>query len=217
MREQLSTIFQANMADIGIKVNLDLIPASVWFADDGPLFTRTYQVGEFAWVSTADPSSVSIYGGINIYRTADGEFLTADNILAATPDFLTGTSLSEDDFRFGRPTEEDLPEGTSLFYAEQIPQAVDQLEGSNNLAWCNNDATQALFNGDNVIAPEDRLPFFLEAQRLFAEDVPSVPLFQRVEVEAYSTNLCGPARGPSNYASWNTETWTFVADGAACP
>ena len=36
MREQLSTLFQSNMADIGIKVNLDLLPASVWFGDDGP-------------------------------------------------------------------------------------------------------------------------------------------------------------------------------------
>jgi peptide/nickel transport system substrate-binding protein len=217
MREQLSTILQSNMADIGMKVNLDLIPASVWFADDGPLFARTYQLGEFAWVSTADPSSISIYGGENIYRTADGEFLTADNILAANPDFLTGTSLTAEDLRFGRPTDEELPEGNSLYYAEQIPQAGDSLEGSNDLGWCNNDATQALFNGDNVIAPEDRLPFFLEAQKLFAEDVPSVPLFQRVEVEAYSPSLCGPARGPSNYASWNVETWTFAADGASCP
>jgi ABC-type transport system substrate-binding protein len=166
---------------------------------------------------------------MNVYGTADGKFLTADNILAEDPTFLDGTGIDPFDFRFGRAVEEApdaslhqflasaLPEGTSLFYAEQISSDYDQLEGSNDLGWCSSDATQALFDGDNVIAPEDRLPFFLEAQRIFAEEVPSLPLFQRIEVEAYSPSLCGPNRGPANLASWNVETWTFAADGASCP
>ena len=93
--------------------------------------------------------------------------------------------------------------------AEQIPDDYDDYEGGNNLGWCNEAATQALFDGDNVIDPADRLPFFLEAQRLFNEDVPSVPLFQRVNVSAFSVDLCGPDLGPGNTETWNVETWTF--------
>lgn len=57
MREQMTQIFQQNMKDIGIKVNLEYMPASVWFADgpDGPLFGRRFDLGEFAWLTGVEP------------------------------------------------------------------------------------------------------------------------------------------------------------------
>ncbi len=217
MREQLSTLFQSNMADIGIKVNLDLIPASVWFGDDGPLNQRTFQIGEFAWVSDPDPAAFFLYGGTNIYKTPDGEFVNAVDLWARDEATLSAAGLTYDLFAFGRPTEDQLPEGYELSRPEQIPSPEDNLEGGNYIGWCDPAATQAAFDGENLIEPQERLPYYLELQRIFAEQVPSVPLFQRVEVEAYVNGLCGPAKGPSNYASWNVETWTFVAPGEECP
>lgn len=210
MREQISQLFQADMADIGLMVNLDLLPASVWFASDGPLFARTYQVGEFAWVAQPDPTSVFTYLGQNVYKTPEGEFLVAGTILGQNPDVLAGTGLTEEDFYFGRPTEEDLPEGYTLSQPEQIPHEGDNYEGGNNLSWCDNEADQLIFDADNVIDPSDRLPFFLEHQMVFAEQVPSLPLFQRVNIDAYATNLCGVALGPANTQTWNVETWYFA-------
>ena len=182
MREQLSTIFQSNMADIGLQVNLDLLPASVWFANDGPLFTRTYQIGEFAWVSDPDPDNWFLYGGANIYRTPDGEFINGVDLWDAAEEELSGAGLSRDQFIWGRPTEEDLPEGYSLTQTEQIPHVEDDYEGGNNLTWCNAAATQASFDGANVIDPEDRLPFYLDFQTTFNEDPAqpaAVPAFER--------------------------------------
>ncbi len=213
MREQLSTLFQSNMADIGIKVNLDLLPASVWFGDDGPLNQRTFQIGEFAWVSDPDPGALFLYAGENVYRTPDGEFLVAETIWDQDQETLEAAGLDYETFAFGRPTEEELPEGYSLAYPEQIPSPEDDYEGGNYLGWCDAAATQAAFDGENRIEPEERLPYYLELQRIFADQMPSVPLFQRVEVEAYSPNLCGVARGPANYASWNVETWYFDPTG----
>jgi peptide/nickel transport system substrate-binding protein len=231
MREQMFAIFQSNMADIGLQINNAFVPASVWFADDGPLYHRTYQIGEFAWVAGADPSYLATYGGINIYQVPEGvassptgNFVTADQVLAANPDILTDLGVDEMTFKWGTKGDASdntartidgslFPEGYDLIYAAPIPTSWNNYTGSNNPAWCNEAATQALWDGDNVLDPKDRLPYFLTAQKLFADDVPVVPLFQRVEVEASVVDLCGPARGPSNYVAWNVETWFFQEGG----
>jgi peptide/nickel transport system substrate-binding protein len=216
MRQQIMAIFQSNMADIGISVVLDPLPAATWFGDDGPLNTRKYQIGEFAWVSTADPANGSLHTGENIYQTPDSDFLVASTVLEQNPGLLDGSSVTEFDFRHRRPAAEDLPEGYVLFYPEQIQSSEDNWEGQNNMGWCNPAASQASFDGGNELTNEARLPYYLEFQRLFAEDMPSLPLFQRVEVEAYVNGLCGPDRGPGNLASWNVETWVLYSDGGAC-
>jgi ABC-type transport system substrate-binding protein len=231
------------MADIGIKINLELLPASVWFADDGPMTTRKYQIGEFAWVASPDPSNLTIYGGMNIYSTPDGTFKVAQTILDENQGFLDGTGIDEFAFKFGRavavtaddPATADvdetatpdpakfqfdpanLPEGYSFTYPEQIQSDYDNYEGQNNLGWCDVRATQLQWDGQNVLTEAERLPHYLEFQALFLEQMPQLPLFQRVEVEAYATTLCGPDRGPGNLASWNIETWFFAADGESCP
>jgi ABC-type transport system substrate-binding protein len=219
MREQLSTVFQANMADIGIKMNLDLVPAAVWFGDDGPLNQRTFQIGEFAWVSDPDPTAWFTYSGMNIIRTPEGTFVAAETLWAEREEELSASGMTYELMAFGRPTADQFPEGYSVAQNEQVPNPEDNLEGGNYGGFCDAAATQALFNGDNEIEPEARLPYFLEFQTIFAEQVPVLPLFQRVEVHAWTTGLCGPAMGPSNSSivTWNIETWSFVGEGAECP
>lgn len=65
MRQQMTQIFQANMLDCGISVELFYIAASEWFADgpDGPLFGRRFDLGEFAWISAVQPAC-------NLYLTS---------------------------------------------------------------------------------------------------------------------------------------------------
>lgn len=57
MREETTLLFQQNMTDIGMKVNLEYLPADVFFADgpDGPLFGRRFDLGEFAWLTGVQP------------------------------------------------------------------------------------------------------------------------------------------------------------------
>jgi len=214
MRDQLSTLFQANMADIGLKINLDLLPSSVWFGDDGPLTQRTYQIGEYAWVSDPDPAAWFLYGGMNVYRTPDGTFLNAMDAWDADTATLEAAGLDFETFAWGRPTADQLPEGYEFRRPEQIPHAADSLEGGNNLAWCNKEATQAAFEGENLIDPVERTPIYLELQRIFSDDLPSLILFQRLNVQAYGLTLCGPDSGPANNVAWNVETWYFDPTGA---
>lgn len=63
LREQVTQIFQANMKEIGVEVKLEYLPAGVYFGDppDGPLFSRKYDLAEFAWLSGVEP-------GGNLYQ-----------------------------------------------------------------------------------------------------------------------------------------------------
>jgi peptide/nickel transport system substrate-binding protein len=71
MREQFAQIFQQNMADIGIEIVIEPLPGSVWFADDGPLNHRDFDLGEYAWVGEADPGGESLYRCDNIPTPAN--------------------------------------------------------------------------------------------------------------------------------------------------
>ncbi len=57
MRQDTTLLFQQNMLDIGVEVDLDFLDASVYFEDgpDGPLFGRRYDLGEFAWLTGVQP------------------------------------------------------------------------------------------------------------------------------------------------------------------
>jgi peptide/nickel transport system substrate-binding protein len=79
LRGTLSQIFQSNMADIGIKVSLDLMPASVLFGDDGPLSQRRFDIAEFAWVSGPDPGGDWLWLGVDILDE-EGNVLLAEQI-----------------------------------------------------------------------------------------------------------------------------------------
>jgi peptide/nickel transport system substrate-binding protein len=79
LRENLAQIFQSNMADIGIQVDLDLMPTVVYFADDGPLSQRRFDIAEFAWVSDANPGGDTLWVGVDILNDA-GEVVLREQI-----------------------------------------------------------------------------------------------------------------------------------------
>jgi peptide/nickel transport system substrate-binding protein len=168
MREALSQIFQANMADIGINVSLDLMPASIYFADDGPLSQRRFDIAEYAWVSDPDPGGDTLWVGIDILDDAGNVVLT-----------------------------------------EQIPDEADDWNGQNYDGWVNEEASQLSFAAKNAIRQSDRIPLYLDQQVIFMEEVPTLPLFQRVEVTGFGPDLKGWAKGPSNYVTWNINEWYF--------
>ncbi len=57
MRQETTLLFQQNMKDIGVKVNLEYLAANVFFGDgpDGPLFGRRFDLGQFAWLTGVQP------------------------------------------------------------------------------------------------------------------------------------------------------------------
>lgn len=58
MRQQLTQIFQENLAQCGVEIELYYPSADEWFADgpEGVLFGRQYDLGEFAWLTGVQPA-----------------------------------------------------------------------------------------------------------------------------------------------------------------
>jgi peptide/nickel transport system substrate-binding protein len=171
MRENLAQIFQSNMADIGVKVNLDLMPASVYFADDGPLFQRRFDICEFAWVSEPDPGGDWLWVGVDI-----------------------------------------LDDAGEVLLQEQIPSEEDGWIGQNLDGWVNEEASYLIFDATNTLIQSERIPLYHAQQEIFMEEVPTLPLFQRVGVNAFAPDLRGWALGPYNYVTWNIHEWYLESD-----
>lgn len=63
----VTQLVQADLKAVGIEITLEYVPASEYFAsgdNPGPLWGRTYEMGEYAWVGGDDP-----LGAKNLYST----------------------------------------------------------------------------------------------------------------------------------------------------
>jgi len=70
-RAAVTQIIKENLKAVGIDVTLEYIPAQQFFADDGPVYHRTMDVAEFAWVSSDDPGSYGLYHSSQIPSEAN--------------------------------------------------------------------------------------------------------------------------------------------------
>lgn len=136
MRQQMTQIFQENLAACGVQVDLYYLPSSEWFADgpEGPLFGRKFDLGEFAWVAAVQPPC-------NLYNTVS----------------ITG------------PEEE----------------GFGGWGNSNNTGWSNAEfdaaCSQALGNLPGTPEYEEG---HKQAQVIFSQEVPVIPMFLRLKVAA---------------------------------
>lgn len=63
MREQTTQVMANDLKAVGIKVNIELLPAAKYFATrgEGPLSSATFDMGLYAWVGGDDPQSNLYY------------------------------------------------------------------------------------------------------------------------------------------------------------
>ncbi|HXI18103.1 MAG TPA: peptide ABC transporter substrate-binding protein, partial [Chloroflexota bacterium] len=104
-----------------------------------------------------------------------------------------------------------LSDQTTLFACDQIPSKANGFEGSNNYRYCNKRVTELLYESDRTPDVAERAEMIKEIQRLMAEDVPLVPLYQRPETVAFSNDLHGVSNNPLGGVLWNIHEW-WVAD-----
>jgi len=71
-RQTWAAVFEANMAACGMQVVRFHVPASWWFGDTTGLSRRDYELGAYAWVGQADPSSAQLYACDYIPRPENG-------------------------------------------------------------------------------------------------------------------------------------------------
>jgi len=104
------------------------------------------------------------------------------------------------------------PSGRTLYACNQIPLPSNNWEGQNYMGWCNEEASQAIVAGNNTLVQAERIAAYDIVQKHFSADMVSLPLFQRAEAEAWSTNLLNFRSDPTEYSSANAGEWE-LADG----
>lgn len=71
-RSAIAEQFQQDMATIGISVTVIPMPVDELFHSEGPLFRRTFQLAQFAWIADADPRGRELWSCESIPREANG-------------------------------------------------------------------------------------------------------------------------------------------------
>jgi hypothetical protein len=142
--------------------------------------------------------------GIQIIPTyAPGSWWFGDTTGLARRDFELGA------FAWVGQTE---PAGRTLYACNQVPLPSNNWEGQNYMGWCNETASDGIVKATNTLLREDRVAAYNTVQQEFAKDVVSIPVFQRAEAEAWSSNLTGIRPDPTEYATANLHEWA-LADG----
>lgn len=157
MRQQTTLLFQQQMADIGIKINLEYMPAGVFFdgAPDGAMFTRRFDIGEYS-----------------------------------------------SNFGVGAPVG---------WYCTEIPTPENGWAGGNETGWCDPAYDQAGKTAENLIDRQAALPYYHEAQKRFTEGLPTIGLFNRVDVHAAAPNVVNFRPNPTiAWDTWNVAAWGFA-------
>jgi len=125
------------------------------------------------------------------------------------------TGLARRDFELGAYAwvGESDPKGRTLYACNQIPLPSNNWEGQNYMGWCNQTASNAIVAANNTLDRDERIKQYDIFNKQFAADMVSLPVFQRVEAEAWNPNLEGIKVSPTEYAIVTAKDWK-MADGS---
>lgn len=129
--------------------------------------------------------------------------------------FGSATGLQRRDFELGAYAwvGQADPGGNTLYSCNQIPVPDNNWEGQNYMGWCNEEASRAINAAVNSLERETRIEQYEIVQREFTADMISLPLFNRVEAVAASTNVVNIAPDPTTSSQYyNIAEWE-LADG----
>jgi peptide/nickel transport system substrate-binding protein len=83
------------------------------------------------------------------------------------------------------------------------------------VGFCNPEYDRIAKRAENTLARPIALPLYHEAQMIFSDELPVLPLFARVKVMATRPNVVNFRPDPTvNSETWNIETWGFVGESA---
>ncbi len=129
--------------------------------------------------------------------------------------FGSTTGLRHRDFELGAYAwvGETDPKGQTLYACNQIPLPENGWNGQNYMGWCNQTANDAILAANNSLDQAVRKEQYKIFQIEFAKDMVSLPVFQRAEGNAATSNLEGFHPNPTEYYTYNADTWTLKDGG----
>lgn len=124
--------------------------------------------------------------------------------------FGDGVGLARRDFELGAFTwvGQADPGGQSLWACDQVPTPGNGWAGQNYTGWCNEAASQAIYQANNSLLKQERVLAYTLVQQAYTQDVPSLPLFNHAEIFAYDLGLAGFAPQPGQaYYTADAAQW----------
>ena len=88
------------------------------------------------------------------------------------------------------------PAGRARYACNQIPLRSNNWAGQNYMGWCNQTASKAVVAANNTSNRQERIKNYDIFQKEFTSDMVSLPLFQRLEAEAWNPSV-RPRRTPA--------------------
>jgi peptide/nickel transport system substrate-binding protein len=100
------------------------------------------------------------------------------------------------------------PRGWERWSCAGVPSPSNDWTGNNFSGWCFFEADRAIRTATTVLDHEERKAAYLRQQQLFTQELPVLPLFQRVELVLSSPRLNGVSADPTAPFTWNIAAWT---------
>ncbi len=154
LRAGIADMLKADMAAIGLTVNVRAISTAELYSPEGPLFRRNFELVLFAWIAGTDPR------------------------------------------------------GWELWSCTAVPSQTNGWTGNNFPGWCFFEADRAIRTATTALDQAERQAAYLRQQQLFTQELPSLPLFQRLSLVFSSPNIQGLRPDTLAPVTWNIATWT---------
>ncbi|MFQ3662025.1 MAG: peptide ABC transporter substrate-binding protein [Chloroflexaceae bacterium] len=110
------------------------------------------------------------------------------------------------------------PRGWERWSCAGVPNENNGWTGNNFSGWCFFEADRAIRIATTSLAREERAAAYLRQQQLFTQELPVLPLFQRIDVTLVGPSLTGVQADPTAPITWNIADWARVSGaGIAAP
>lgn len=99
----------------------------------------------------------------------------------------------------------------ALYYCTEVPGEENSWAGQNETGWCNPDYDRVGKQAATTLERDDSLPLYHQAQQIFMDELPVLPLFARVKVMATRPDVVNFSPNATvNSELWNVEAWGFT-------
>jgi len=192
-RALITEAIRASLAQIGVRVQVQPLPAETLFAPDGPIVRRAFDLALLSAVTRPDPGGISRWVGSDVFvhpleRTLVHRWQLEERWL----------------------TSEQLVERAA---PAQIPVLENGYQGQNFSGWCNEQADIAIVQASRALSMAERQAAYVQHQTWWAADLPTQPLFARPRIAASAMYVCGIVPGPHDVLTWNLGSWYFDKSG----
>jgi peptide/nickel transport system substrate-binding protein len=99
------------------------------------------------------------------------------------------------------------PGGAELWSCAAVPSPENNFSGDNFSGWCLRDANRAIREAVTSLDPAQRHDAYARQQQLWTQELPSLPLFQRLSVVVIALDVRGPRPDALAPITWNMREW----------